>query len=76
MARTVLIVDDERHIEEVLAQLLEDEGYAVRRAYDGEAALQHVEEEPLDLVLSDVAMPRFGRTELAERLAVRRIPSS
>ncbi len=74
MARTVLIVDDERHIEEVLAQLLEDEGYAVRRSYDGEAALQHGEEEPPDLVLSDVAMPRLGGIELAERLAARRLP--
>lgn len=74
MARTVLIVDDERHIVEVLAQLLEDEGYAVRRAYDGETALRHVEEEPPDLVLSDVAMPRLGGIELAERLAARQIP--
>ena len=74
MARTVLIVDDERLIVEVLAGLLEDEGYAVRRAYDGQAALRQVEAEPPDLVLSDVAMPGLNGVELARRLSARGIP--
>jgi len=74
MALTVLIVDDERHIVEVLAGLLEDEGYAVRRAYDGNVALQEVEAAPPDLVLSDVMMPRLGGVELARRLISLGIP--
>lgn len=74
MVCTILIVDDERHIVEVLAGLLEDEGYAVRRAYDGEAALRAVEAAPPDLVLSDVMMPRLGGVELARRLISLGIP--
>jgi CheY-like chemotaxis protein len=73
-ARTVLIVDDERLVEELLAALLEDGGYAVRRAYDGEAALRDVERARPDLVLSDVAMPGLSGIELAERLAERAVP--
>ena len=74
MVCTILIVDDERHIVEVLAGLLEDEGYAVRRAYDGEAALRAVEAAPPDLVLSDAMMPRLGGVELARRLISLGIP--
>ena len=74
MARSVLIVDDERSIVEVLAELLEGEGYAVRRAYDGEPALHQVEEVPPDLVLCDVEMPGLDGVELARRLTARGIP--
>lgn len=74
MDRTVLIVDDDRHIVELLAGLLEEEGYAVRRAYDGLSALQEAAIAPLDLVLSDVAMPRLNGIALAQRLRERGIP--
>ena len=72
--RTVLIVDDDRHIVELLAGLLEDEGYAVRKAYDGMGALQEAAIAPPDLVLSDVAMPRLNGIALAQRLRERGIP--
>ena len=74
MDRTVLIVDYDRHIVELLAGLLEEEGYAVRRAYDGLSALQEAAIAPLDLVLSDVAMPRLNGIALAQRLRERGIP--
>ncbi|MCC6314251.1 MAG: response regulator [Thermomicrobiales bacterium] len=74
MERTVLIVDDDRHIVGVLAALLEDEGYRVRRAYDGMSALQEAEVAPPDLVLSDVAMPKMNGLALAQRLRDRGIP--
>jgi CheY-like chemotaxis protein len=73
MTGTVLIVDDERHIVEVLAHLLQDEGFTVRRAYDGLSALQEAEISPPDLVLSDVAMPGLTGVELARRLRERGI---
>lgn len=74
MQRTVLIVDDDRHIAEMLAALLEGEGYTVRKAYDGMSALQEAELAPPDLVLSDVAMPRLNGVALARRLRERDIP--
>ena len=51
---TVLVVEDEPTIRELMAILLEEEGYAVRQATDGVEALETVEQYPVDLILSDV----------------------
>ena len=56
---TILVVDDEPLIREVVAMLLEDEGYAVITADDGQAALEMVQQEAPALVLMDVMMPRM-----------------
>jgi DNA-binding NtrC family response regulator len=74
MPPTVLVVDDERPIVELLTDLLADEGYAVRRAYDGRAALAEAERAPPDVVLSDVMLPGLAGPDLAERLGRRGIP--
>ncbi len=64
----LLVVDDERPLTDLLADLLEEEGYEVRRAYDGQEALSIVlSDEPPDLVLSDVMMPKLSGTELVDR---------
>ena len=68
---TVLVVDDERAIRELVAALLEDEGYLVRRARDGLEALNLVEGNRIDLVLSDVRMPRLDGATLARRIRQR-----
>jgi CheY-like chemotaxis protein len=72
--RSVLIVDDDRAIVEALATLLSEEGYTVRRAYDGLSALEEAEIAPPDLVLSDIAMPRLDGVALTQRLRERGIP--
>jgi two-component system response regulator MprA len=56
---TILVVDDEPVIREVVAMLLEDEGYSVVTADDGQAALDVFQREPPALVLMDVMMPRM-----------------
>jgi CheY-like chemotaxis protein len=65
---TVLVVEDEPAIREVVADLLEDEGYAVRQAADGLEAIDELEVDAVDLVLSDVRMPRLDGPALARRL--------
>ena len=65
---TVLVVEDEPAIREVVADLLEDEGYAVRQAADGLEAIDELEVDGVDLVLSDVRMPRLDGPALARRL--------
>jgi two-component system cell cycle sensor histidine kinase/response regulator CckA len=65
---TVLVVEDEPAIREVVADLLEDEGYAVRQAADGLEAIDELEVDHIDLVLSDVRMPRLDGPALARRL--------
>ena len=56
---TILVVDDEPLIREIVALLLEAEGYAVITADDGQAALEIVRQEAPALVLMDVMMPRM-----------------
>ncbi len=73
-APTVLVVDDEAAIADMLAACLADEGYAVRTVYDGAAALAEVERDPPDLVVSDVMMPGVGGDAVAMRLRERGIP--
>ena len=70
----VLVVDDERTFTDLLATFLEEEGYDVERAYDGELALQALQSGELpDLVLSDVMLPKLSGPELLA-LARRRFP--
>jgi two-component system sensor histidine kinase ChiS len=56
---TILVVDDEPLIRNVVVDLLRDEGYAVVTADDGHAALEMVQQEAPALVLMDVMMPRM-----------------
>jgi CheY-like chemotaxis protein len=65
---TVLVVDDEPAIREVIATLLEDEGYLVRHAKDGLEALDAINENRIDLIVSDVVMPRLDGASLVRRL--------
>lgn len=67
-APRVLVVDDERVIREILADFLTMEGFWVRTAEDGAAALAELERHPYDLVISDLKMPRMGGIELLEQI--------
>jgi CheY-like chemotaxis protein len=68
---SVLVVEDEPVIRELMAILLEDEGYAVSQAVDGLAALEMLEQHRIDLVLSDVKMPRLDGASLVHQLRAR-----
>ncbi len=64
----VLVVDDERFIRDVLADFLAMEGYAVRTASDGEAALGELRNRVFDIVVSDLKMPNVGGLELLKEI--------
>lgn len=64
----VLVADDERYIVDFLSILLEEEGFRVIRAYDGEQAWHLAVTEHPALVISDVMMPRLSGLELVERM--------
>jgi DNA-binding NtrC family response regulator len=66
--KTILLVDDERSVREVLKMALEAWGYAVWLAEDGEEALSILETKKPNLVLSDVIMPRIDGLTLLRRL--------
>lgn len=64
----ILIVDDEPHLREVVRYALERDGYAVREASDGRAALAEIARQPPDLVVLDVLMPELDGIEVCRRL--------
>lgn len=63
---TILCVDDDRSLADLVCYTLERAGYATRRAYTAEAALALLHSSAIDLVLLDLGLPdRAWRTALA-----------
>ena len=64
----ILIVDDEKVMQDSCTRILLKEGYKVHTAYSGEEAIEKFDREPFDLVLLDLKMPGIGGTETLRRL--------
>jgi DNA-binding response OmpR family regulator len=65
---TILVVDDEPSIREVVSIYLERAGYHVVVADDGQAALEALERQPPDLVVLDLMLPEVDGLEITRRL--------
>ena len=65
---TILLVDDEESIQKLLTYPLERDGFRVVQARDGEEALERFEDERVDLVLLDLALPKLDGIEVCRRL--------
>ncbi|MCC3374483.1 response regulator transcription factor [Cohnella sp. REN36] len=65
---TVMVVDDEAHIRELVRLYLEDEGMEVVEKANGEEAWQYYNNQTVDLVVLDIMMPRMDGWELCRRL--------
>lgn len=65
----VLVVDDEQFIRDILADFLTMEGYSVRTAQDGAAAIDELSRGRFDLIISDLKMPKVGGLELIQHVA-------
>ncbi len=59
----ILVVDDEEQMRDLLAKVLERNGYQVTVMSNGGSALAFLEDEPVDLVLTDVRMPGIDGME-------------
>jgi two-component system, OmpR family, response regulator VicR len=68
MEKTILVVDDEKPIADILQFNLIKEGYRVICAYDGDEALQKVEEEQPDLMLLDIMLPKRDGMEVCREV--------
>lgn len=68
MQRTVLVVDDDPHIRDLLTFALQKAGLATREAADGEAALAEIALKAPDLVVLDINMPRMDGIEVCRRI--------
>lgn len=67
---TILVVDDEEDVVEVISHFLEGEGYAVLQAHDGEEALEKATPE-IDLIVLDIMLPGKSGYEVCEQLRSR-----
>ena len=67
-AHTVLVVDDQPGLLDLIKLTLEIAGYGILTARDGIEALEVLESHPVDLILADIAMPRMNGYQLYERL--------
>ena len=68
MRMSILVVDDEPSVRQALHRALSFEGYDVRTAADGQAALDSLLSDPADAVLLDVAMPGIDGLEVCRRM--------
>jgi DNA-binding response OmpR family regulator len=66
--RSILVVDDEDTIREVIRRYLERDGFAVREAADGYAALDAIRDEPPDLIVLDLMLPGVDGLTLTRQL--------
>lgn len=67
-SRRVLVVDDERHIRELLEIALGDDGYDVRTAADGQVALRMIREWEPHIIILDWMMPKIDGISLLPKL--------
>ena len=65
---TILLVDDEDSVQKLLTYPLERDGFRVVSARDGEEALRLFSEEPVDLVVLDIMLPKLDGLEVCKRL--------
>lgn len=68
MSKKILVVEDQPARLRAVTYFLSREGYEVSRARDGVEALELLERSPVDLVVSDIHMPRLDGVALAMRL--------
>lgn len=70
--KRILVVEDDPDLAKMLARILVHEGYEVATCGDGEAALRHLDDHPVDLLVTDLMMPGMEGEEMLLELRRRR----
>lgn len=68
MPKTILVVDDSESIRTILKLTLQFKGYKVIEAEDGVEAYEILKEKPLDLLITDISMPKMSGLELLNKV--------
>ena len=64
----ILVVEDEKHLNRIISEAVEDEGYSVDSCYNGVEALEYLECADYDVIILDIMMPKMNGLELVRRL--------
>ena len=64
----ILVVEDEKHLNRIISEAVEDEGYSVDSCYNGLEALEYLACADYDVIILDVMMPKMNGLELVRRL--------
>jgi CheY-like chemotaxis protein/anti-sigma regulatory factor (Ser/Thr protein kinase) len=67
MVSTLLIAEDDSALRRLLTKSLEEDGYSIIEAPDGPEALEVIQRQPVDLLITDVVMPKMSGLELLEK---------
>lgn len=68
LINSVLIIDDDAEVRDMLSSILEDEGYSVEAVDNGKQATKACEKLPFDVALVDINLPDIKGTELLHKL--------
>ena len=68
MAKTILIIEDDKFLKELIARKLTEEGFGVSEAVDGEEGIKKIKEEKPDLVLLDLILPGIDGFEVLSQM--------
>lgn len=68
MMAKILLVEDDENLNKLVSKFLSDNGYDVFSFFDGASALNFLEEKKIDLIITDVMMPRMDGFELAKNV--------
>ncbi|WP_152395334.1 response regulator transcription factor [Paenibacillus guangzhouensis] len=68
MSTTVLIVDDDKEIAELIEVYLRNEGYTIHKAHDGEEAMKKMESVAFHLLILDIMMPKMDGMEVCRQV--------
>ena len=68
MSRKILVIDDEEIIRSLLTDILEDKGYQVITAADGETGLKQAQDDQPDLIIVDLLIPKMPGGVVAKKL--------
>ena len=70
--KTILVIEDEQHVRQLVSKLLEKNGYAIETAEDGLDGLRKLESLQPDLIIADVMMPNLDGLTFTKALKNRR----
>jgi len=68
MAKTILIIEDDKFLRELIARKLKEEDFRASEAVDGEEGIKKIKEEKPDLVLLDLILPGIDGFEVLSRM--------